>query len=564
MRNQPIARFGAAVFALGLSACAGNQGSSALPVSNNPSAAMLPSAAEPAAGRLPHGATSLAITLPPIQPKGTAIDWAALPNSLSSGTELVAGTIGKKPFGPIALSSSQSNCQTSSAGLVCTVTVDASPGTNVPVELATYAKKTGVNDELATGAVTLSIFKGSNVTKPAMTGIARSFGVKAQRTTLPQGFVNHDRLAIYGVDASKSAIPSNAIVSADGAVQKNFEIAFSGPVDKAKSAHDCTRTATTCWGEVTPFLYDGLKSGTETITVSVKGFPDATEGVKVLPGTATAATLLTQGTFTVAPLEPNGKPQVISFISEFPLDASGNVAPARTFMPGYAPSYGEDASGNFWVGATHLSNRGAVLGTVALPAGFKAVHVDGKGRLYAFSTSGQQCILSEYPAGKYGSPKPLRQIHLGSCQAGNPTFAVDDAGNVFVAGVTASQTVNEYAATGSGALTPTRTIPVASIAYTTIPLDTDHAGNLYVLSSGDSGYQLQRFVPGSTTGTQLLSGVRFQNFAVDDAGDIYTCAATNGPVFSLEYFTAGSSAPSRTINGSKSMLSCDPIVVPRS
>jgi hypothetical protein len=562
MSNQPMVRLGAVLLAFSLSACSGNQAINALPASGSSA-----SVVAPAAARLPNGATALAITLPPIQPKGSAIDWSALPNSLSSATESVSGTIGKKAFGPIALSSSESSCQTSSTGLVCTVTVNAAAGTNVPVDIATYGKKTGTNDKLAIGTTTLSIFKGqSNVVKPAMSGIARSIGMSPQQTSLTQGFVANDRLAIYGVDAAKHAIPSSSIVDASGAVQKKFDIAFSGPVSVPKSTHGCRRSEAQCWGYVRSFVYDGLQSGTETIVVSVKGFPDATESVNVLPGTATLAPLLTQGSLTVPSLVPDGQPKVLSFISEFALDATGNVAPTRTFIQGFAPSYGEDSKGNFWEGATHLSNRGAVLGTVAVAPGYQPVYVDAKGHLYAFSTNPDQCTLNEYSRGADGATKLLRQITMGSCQDSGISIAVDRAGDVFTSLSAASPEVNEYPPTGSGALSPTRTIPVTSTAYASVGLDTDASGNLYVLTSSDNGtvqWQLSQFAPGATTGTQRLGGTNVQNFAVDDAGDIYGCVTTGG-AYALVYFQAGSDTPSRTISGSNTMLNCDPILVPRS
>jgi hypothetical protein len=556
MRNQPAVRIGILLSALGASACSGNQASNALlPDASSPSVSVA------AAIRKPNGSTTLAITLPPIQPKDVAIDWTSLPNSLSSATDSIAGTIGKKSFGPIALTSSQSNCQPSGAGLVCTVTVPTAPGDNVPVQIATYEKKIRAGDQLATGTVTLSIFKAQkNVAKPAMYGIARGIGMSAQQNTLTQGFVAYDRLAVYGIDAAKRPIPSyNSVVNAAGALQTKFEIELSGPVKVAKYLHACGRNQNRCWGYVEAFIYNGLRSGTETITVTKKGFADATQAVNVLPGSQTVAPLLTRGTFTVP-----GLSETLAFVSEFPLDANGNIAPTRTFMPGDAPSYGEDANGDFWVGATHLSNRGAVLGTVTLPVEYTPAYVDGKGRLYAFSSS-PQCTLDEFPAGVYGTPTPVRQINFGSCSPGNVSVDVDDAGDVFIAGLSGSSPViNEYASTGSGAIAPTRTIPVAQSLS---GFDTDAAGNLYVLTLSFNGTftsDLQEFAPGSTTGTALLAGTFLQNFAVDDAGDIYGCEAANGPQYWLEYFQAGSNTPSRTINGNNTMLSCDPIVVPRS
>jgi hypothetical protein len=546
MRNQPAARFGALFLALGLSACAGGQANNALPA--NGSSAL---ASTPVAMHHPNGATTLAITLPPIQPKNVAIDWSSHPNALSSATRSVAVTIAKKTFGPIALSSAQASCQTSTAGRVCTVTIDAAARNNASISVATYAKKAGAADELAAGTMTVSIFKGqTNLAKPSMYGIVRSYAVKPQQSTLTQGFAAGDPLTIYGVDAAGTAIPGSMLVSADGKFIKKFNLKFSGPTVQPSHLHLCCGIAAT-------FVYDGVQNGTETITASAKGDASATGSgtVTILPGTTVSAQLLTRGTSTIP-----GTSGVLSFIEEFPLTADGNVAPTRTFLPPWPYNFfGEDANGDVWAGSTRVTNRGAPIGTVDLAVGERPIAADSKGHLYSYTSSYPNCTIVEYPARAYGSLKPVRQIDIPSCDSIG-SVAVDRTGNVFVS--PSSPAILEFPPTGSGSLTPTRTIALPASAG---ELDVDAAGNVYALvyAPNNPTPPLEEFAPGATTGTHILSGVALQNFAVDDAGDIYACVLA-GQQCSLEYFPAGSNTPSRTISGSNTLLVGDPIVVPRS
>jgi len=499
--------------------------------------------------------TSVTIQLPTIQPKGVPIDWASSPNLLSAATLSASGTIGRKTFGPIALSAAQHGCQSTVAGLACSVTFSAAAGRNVPLHVSTYAGS-NTRTSLATGTTYFNVFANqNNVIKPTMYGIAQNFGIRAQTDTLTQGFAARDQLRVYGIDAAKRPIPSSAIVNPSGVfVGRRLSIEYAGVVDQAPRQHPCC-------GNIATFTYNGLNAGAETLTVRVKGYPAASTTLDVVSGSTTPATLLTTGALPKSP--PADGP--LPVIAEFALNASGNVAPARTFIPpvgGSYPAFGEDLQGDFWVAGTHLTNLGTVLGTITLPEFNWNVAADSKGNFYVFSSSAT-CTIVEYPAGHYGHPKPVREIDLGTCNFPNAGIAVDAKGDVFLSVATSTPQVLEYPPSGSGSLAPIRVIGLSQAPYEGAAIDTDVAGNLYALIYPN----LYEFAPGATTGKQLLAGYRISGFAVDDAGDIYADveASASGPL-SLEYFPAGSSSPTQIIEGSKAMLDENggSIAVPRS
>jgi hypothetical protein len=94
---------------------------------------------------------------------------------------------------------------------------------------------------------------------------------------------------------------------------------------------------------------------------------------------------------------------------------------------------------------------------------------------------------------------------------------------------------------------------------------------LYVLFdnevNGQYVNQLIEFVPGATSGNQLLANVPMFAFTVDQRGDIYaaiqgTSSSTAG---AIEVFPAGSSTPSDTIAGLNTGITdgVSQIVLPR-
>jgi hypothetical protein len=261
------------------------------------------------------------------------------------------------------------------------------------------------------------------------------------------------------------------------------------------------------------------------------------------------------------------------FIAEFASSTNGNSAPVRSFSEGNDNvAYGEDAEGNFWLGATHYSNIGTALGSVTQPwAVVPPSYRDDKGNLYAFNdtTRSSTCAVFEFAGGTYGL---LREIDYSGCTYDGKSIAVDATGDVFVS-VSNPASILEFPPSGSGALAPIRTItlPAGTATSTVVNIDVDAAGNLYVLYYPGTGFddQFFEYTPGSTTPQTLLAGVPVKGFAVDDSGGIYARVYSSvdptGPG-AIEYFPAGSSTPAQTIAGTETKLSpyIYSITVPRS
>ena len=504
------------------------------------------------------GATMLAVALPAIHPEHASIDWASKPNLLSSATRSISGSIGTRKFGPIVLSPSQPFCQSDGPGLACTLEIAAVPGPAQKLKLATYATTNGKGPVLAVGTSTLSVHRGRNDVVPALFGLAAQIAVRPQADVVRQGSWQPVPLVIYGIDAAKAAIPAVSVLNRRGTASVDaVKVTLTGFLNA--TAGTPSDSPLTCCGIAGPvFAYDGLHTGRETFTARAAGYASYSTRLTVLPGSRAPATIVLASTYADDP-----DSSYIDFVEQFSANATGNAMPIRSFVPPASGKLGgEDFEGNVWIGGTHLSNTGSVLGRVAVPEHTESVAVDGDGNLYAASP----CGVKEYPAGRYGSPQPIRHIDFPNCNA-NDDLAVDRSGNIYISfpAALSSQTseIHEYAAgSSSGILKPVRKI--FSINGTFIALDTDAAGNLYALNVATLVYQLQKFVPGSTNGQVLLTD-SIGAFAVDDRGGIYASVSSGSPsTASLEYFPPGARTPAQIISGSATRMSgVSKIVVPR-
>ena len=146
------------------------------------------------------------------------------------------------------------------------------------------------------------------------------------------------------------------------------------------------------------FAYDGLHAGHETFTARAPGYPSYSTHLTTLPGSNAPATIVLASAYADDPGS-----SYIDFVEQFSANAAGNAIQVRSFVPPAAGKLGaEDLDGNFWIGGTHLSNTGKILGRVAVPERTENIAVDGDGNLYASSP----CGVYEYPAGVYGAPEP--------------------------------------------------------------------------------------------------------------------------------------------------------------
>jgi hypothetical protein len=513
--------------------------------------------ASQASVRAPAGApATLTIALPPIQPAKTPISWATPgPNLLSPATKSVSGSIGGRKFGPIRLRSGVSNCQSADAGLPlrCTITVKAAVGQGERLILRTFAAPSVSTKPLATSSEIVDIFAGKNALKARLLGLAEHLFARTGVHIVQQGQWQLLPILVYATDASKSVIPNAQVRGANGKIIKDLQIQFTGFFDgTACSIVQCGSVS--CCGYNSFFNYDGVETGREDLVTTATGYAATTSHIRALAGPSEPATLLVSNAYNASPSQ--------SALTEFLLGSSGNVAPIRAIQPG-GNVFGEDAGGDYWDGSTHYSNVGKVLGTLTPPRGFVLSAADASGHVYGVEASppesGDICLLAEFPAHKYGSQKPIRQINcaqeLNGGYAG--TIAVDAGENIYLtinpAPYSSLQpTIYEYAANaGSGNVTPVRTITIdtgtSNIGAAIVGTDTNE--NLYVLGNNE----LLEFAPGSTTGRQILAGVSIAPKAVDGAGDIFGVNTAVPPA--VEEFPVGSLTPSSIITGSETQLS---------
>ncbi|HZY99104.1 MAG TPA: hypothetical protein VFE36_06000 [Candidatus Baltobacteraceae bacterium] len=534
--------------------------------------------------KVSSGRATIIIPLPPIRPKGAPVDWST--GMLSTPTNSAKLKIGKRTIGPISLTASNPHCISATKGLTCTIIATFKPEQGKTILVQTYA--TGVKAPLATGAITANVYPGRNTLSVQMAGITHKLKVILSPNTLHHGQYSLDKIYVEKLDAAHAEIPGNQTL---GPLGNGFQIdlAFSGFYMGSESGYEGHYYYYgNDFNGVLP--YDGVATGTETITATADGqgkidIPKATATATVVPGVTDLAPFAF-GITVPAKVEGYSVPT----IAQFPLTVSGsNPPPVRQFIKSYLefyqinasssadtaawPVYGEDSSGDFWVGNVHLSNSLSILGTVTLPSNVRyASGVDSKGHLYGWDSQQGECALYEFP-NHYGSVKPIREID-GPC---GQRIVIDASGNIYDAGQfndsSPAYGVQEYAPTGgSGAIAPIRQMPMPSsgdFLYGNgfLGLDVDDAGNVYAAAETFDARetktgQIYKFAPGHTTGTLQLGGLQVLGFVVDGAGDIYAQVPTTKYLISeIEEFAPVATTPMRTISGTNSYGM--PILVPR-
>jgi Beta-propeller repeat len=270
------------------------------------------------------------------------------------------------------------------------------------------------------------------------------------------------------------------------------------------------------------------------------------------PVTTSGPTLASGGAANIYVTQGNNNNQMIL---QFSAAANGSVSPTSTLtMPaGFtAQSVATDSAGQLYVGgifgpilvyAAGASGAAApvrtILGSSTSFADPRVLTVDSAGSLYVYSfvVQGGAPTVSIFSPGANGQAAPSRQIvgALTLLDYGSG-IAVDRSNNLYVAnaGETGPGTILVFSPTATGNVAPVRTItgPLGQ----TFGIDTDPAGNLYVLTySGGSasaptivefgpaatGVAVPvRTIAGANTGLGYGVGLR-----VDAAGNIYVCAA---------------------------------------
>lgn len=569
----------ASIIAL-LAGCA--PGSGMTPLSNAPAVA-------PA--RVGDRATAtVVIKLPPIHKAGTPIDWSI--NSLSSSTKTAKVKIGKQTFGPISLVGSNPHCVHAPAGLTCTLVVRTKPGTYGEIIVHTFAA--GVTQPLGFGHTAkygnVELNPGRNVLPIDVASIAHSIKVIPESTTLTHGQYFFDQLSSEAFDVQHHLIPTKYVVSPKGhpfVVLYSYSGFATGIVSWDSYYYNC------CGGKPV-FPYDGVAEGTETITGTAYSgpysenyadVPQATAKLTVVPGNTDLASIAMGISIPVS--------YGLHTIAQFATSSSGNTAPTRQFFVAYKdpnsrsyyyaepkwPLYGEDTSGNFWIGNVKFSNALSVLGIVTLPTYVKHASArDYKGHLYGNGPqqgSAGGCAIYEFPH-RFGALNPIREIDGPGCSS---PIATDNAGNVYVAdeievpvsgGYATELGVQEFPPKGSGHIAAMRTMfpPQGDGLKNVIGLDLDDAGNLYLGAQYDidnaPSRQIYKFGPGQTTGTLQLGGLKVDGFVVDGAGDIYAqVASSTTSVTEIQEFAPGATTPMQTFGGKNGTSYGLPILLPR-
>ena len=553
--NRRMKRFtGAFLLAFVLTACGGSQN---LPVpagANETQIVQQGGAPKPTA----RGVGTLVLTLPPIVAPGVSIPWASSPQLLAAGTRSLVVTAGKKTYGPFRLSASTAGCSRVAAGLACSVSIRMRATLGEELYLTTHHRVDGTGLPLAFSQFAQNIYAGQQTFQtPVMTGIAHGLGVATLDKQLVHGQWTAERIAAYGIDAAGHVIPSANAVTKKLQPLPYVTVTYAGFLSGTLTEEGVYPTTKfPCCGLLpVAFPYDGLKTGTETFTISATGYLSHTGSIAVVPGNTGLATLLTTSSSLSELSVFNGQ-----YLAQFPLNASGNVMPERAFFPlnDNAAVFGEDAKGNFWAGATHYANTGEVIGTLNLAPGEMAEAKDSSGNVYTIATSGYpntKCSVFEYPANRFGTVVPIREVDY-SCGYG--AIAVDAAGDIFAADSVyvedVGATVSEYpAGSGSGTLAPSRVVampvPGAGNFSDVLNVDVDDAGNLYVLDGSFPTTTLYEFAPASATPTVVPVESGTQNFAVDDSGKIYTSESLGNSTYALEVYAAGSSTPAQVLQG---------------
>jgi hypothetical protein len=518
---------------------------------------------------------TLVLTLPPIAKAGAVVPWLQSPALLSAATQSVTLTVNKAAAGTFALSTSSPGCATTAAGLVCKVTATVASGQDA-IALTTHAGSAGSGAALATNSFKRHIYPNQqNLYSVPMTGIAQKLGILLLGGKVRQGHWAAVRIVAVGIDGAQNVIPSTSVVGPNGAGLPTVTVSYAGFLTGQLmngEPYDPTASFACCGVLAAAFPYDGVQTGSEKFTLEAQGYRPASTTLRVVPGNTIAAMLVTTS------YDSSRNPLFgATYVAQFALNAHGNVAPARAFVPPYVNGtnvFGEDASGNYWAGATHYSNLGATLGTLTLPSNQRPFGRDASGNIYTlFATNTGHCSIFEYRGNVYGKSAPIRQVNY-HCADSVP--AVDGNGDILVSNSAYSPgvpaTIAEYAeGSGSGSVAPSRTIklaaPSASTYYQIFTMDCDASGNVYVgidqVFNGTSQIVV-KIASGLTNPVTVLSNVPVQFLAVDDGGTIYARTWVSDSLNAIQVFPPGSTTPTQTITGTSSELDgVEPIAVPR-
>lgn len=392
----------------------------------------------------------------------------------------------------------------------CTIWEPAPAGSNVPLNIKTYASADASETPLAIANASPTIFNGQTTTVNAvLTPVMNSWSVSLVPATVQEGMANHVTVKINAFDVSGTAITAT-YVDPNG-ISPTFSASLADPTNQT--------TLQAAPGDNVPggIEYSGSGGGPATVSVT----QGAISRSETLGYSAPAAGTIEFSTFDGEFLNEWGAPSV-NPIRKYVFTNSG--APIAVAF---------DGNGTVWTsaggGIAGYRQDSTYAGYIRFPSGDKLLTFDRSGNLYsAVPANGVWNVLNEYHVNADLSLTLVRTITAPSADINSAAVAPD--GTIYI-GMTANYTagnsqsaVYEYSAgSGSGAVAP-----VAANSYVG-QVAVDGTGNVYAVVNPqyEPTAQIYKWTAGSfgaNSGAIVFSGTAsMQYFSV--APDGHGCGA---------------------------------------
>ncbi len=229
---------------------------------------------------------------------------------------------------------------------------------------------------------------------------------------------------------------------------------------------------------------------------------------------------------------PASSAGALSHAAAVSADGRGNTTGRCTGTKIYVADYAKSAVIAYVQGASNPSPCGKITTGINDPEG---IYIDNKGTLYVGNYGGfSNATITEYP-------KRAKTPNLTITPSAPAYDVFVGRDGILYSAQPTNETVAEYAA---GTTTPLRTISMGGGPY---GVATDKANNLYVsyLSNADGVSHVEKFAPGSTTGTDLGITLSFSGeVKLDTGNDVILGDRNNND--EVYIYPPGQSTPSRS------------------